>query len=260
MRALLGLMGLASVATATALEPAMDAYLAASDPVSPFHVQVRLVAWLASVNGDVTEQGGTVDLAQLGVDDVEINVFPEVNVELGKWRIGLTAIFLKHEANSAAAADFTYGGANYTTGDAIFTKFRFDNYDARVLREVTSRQNGWRVWVGGGASYFNVDVKVLGESAEGVALPTATVPFFALAVRRAWDRLYVEAELAVMPFESGDLDGLFVGAQIIVGYQLGYRSHIEVGYKILVMDGAADGTDFDSLVVEGFLIAVAFYF
>lgn len=260
MRVLWGILVLASTAAASTLESAIDTTIAASEPAGrSWGMTVRLSAWFAGTDGDVTEQGGTVALDDLGVDDAELNVFPQVDVDIGRFRIGFTAIFLKHEENTVAGAAFTYGGVNYAAGEAIFTKFRFDNYDLRVMYRVVD-DGGWAVYVGGGASYFNIDVKVQGEIAEGIALPTATIPFLSATVRRTWDRWIVELQLAVMPFDTGDWDGTFVGYQVLVGYVVRDPWRIEAGYKGFLLDGETDGTDFDSLLVGGFFLAVAVEF
>ncbi len=256
---------------ASSLQAAVDDYLVSFPHESPAYAPAtgglfgwivpQLYVWFPFLKGDmVTDGGDRVDFrSDLGLDEGELTVMPQLQVSLGPIGFRFSAFFARFEGSGRIDRAFSFAGITFPVSENVTSKVQIDNYRLLSFYPIV-RTDFFTLALQGGISFFQVDGSVtgatVGSASDSASLP---LPMGGVVVQAKIGRFLLEADIAGFTIDFGDIGATFLDAQASVGFVVFKVVAVRVGYRHVLLDAHADGFSLDA-TLSGFFTGLSFQF
>ena len=279
MRALLSTLVLAAAAAAGTVEraEAIESYLKKTDVerldltgerslLAPATGGVlgwfvpQVFAWLPKIEGDMSTNGDTIDFSDdIGLDDSEVTIMPQVQFSLGPVGVRISAFFLEFTGDETVTASFEFGGSTFIVSERIQSRVEINNYRAVSLFKVAG--TGFlTLSIQSGISFFQIEGSIEGETTgsarEKLNVP---IPVAGLLVQAKFGRFVFEVDVVGLSLDISGTSVTLLDIQASVGVTFFKILGVRAGYKRLTFDGDSDDIAID-LTIEGFFIGGSLQF
>jgi hypothetical protein len=222
-------------------------------------LSVRLQVWYPALEGDLRSGGDSLDLDELGLDENEIALLPEIHISLGSVGIRLDGFMFETDGEENVDHTFTFAGIDFDVNERVRSTLELSN--VRVLS--TLRVAGGDVFelhIQGGVSVFFFDGRLEGDSS-GTATESAIVPIPVLGIlaRAKIGPVLLELDVTGLVIDYGEIRGTTFDARFSVGYTFLKVVAVRAGFRIVTIDGEAEDIDIDARL-SGFFVGASVQF
>ncbi|MGQ0613581.1 MAG: hypothetical protein ACT4PV_07595 [Planctomycetaceae bacterium] len=221
----------------------------------------QVYVWFPFLKGDMdTGDGERVDFRDdLGLDEGELTVMPQLQVSLGSLGFRFSAFFARFEGSGRIDRTFTFGGISFPVSEEVTSEVRIDNYRLLSFYPIV-RTDFFTLALQGGISFFHVEGTVTGattgRASDSASLP---LPMGGVVLQAKIGRFLLEADIAGFTIDFGDIGATFLDAQASLGFIVFKVVAVRVGYRHLLLDAHADEFSID-VTLSGFFAGLSFQF
>lgn len=222
-------------------------------------VDVRAMAWYPSLDGHIQDSSDRLAVSELGLDDNEVAVMPQLHLSAGGIGVRVDAFFFEVEAQARVSREFSFGGVTFTVDDDVSSRLRIDNFRLLTMYPVV-KTTPFTLWIQAGVSYFRFDAEVETNGVRGQDDGDLPIPIAGLLAQvKVW-KLIVEIDISGFAIQYGsDLEGTALDIQISAGFVLAKVVAIRAGYRTVTIDGSFDSFEVD-IRLDGFFLGGAINF
>jgi len=223
-------------------------------------LSVRAYYWLPSLDGDMRSGGERLDFEDdLGIDESEGGVMPQVVLTFGPFSLKADAFFLEFEGSTTTTRTFTFGGVPFTISEDVDSSLRIDNYRLLSMFRLIHGKSVNLALIGG-VSVFDFDGRVTG-SVSGTASESGTVPIpvGGVLLQVEAGRFLFEVDVVGLTIEYGDIEATVLDAQVVVGVTVFKVVAVRAGYRYMLVDAVVDAFSIDA-TLDGFFAGVSVQF
>jgi hypothetical protein len=238
-----------------------DAYLSAAAQGGVMGwASLRLDAWYPALDGDLNdENGNTMSLSDLGVDDNEVVLVPRALLSFGGVGMLIDAWRFETEGDGTIQGTFTFGGVDFTVSENVHTDVDITNIRGLMTLPVVNT-DFLRISLLGGISYYDFNVTVTGEtSGTGSVTAPVPVPLIGVLGQAKFGPVLLEVEVSGLTFDYGDYDINYFDLQASVGISLFKIVALRAGYRLVSIDGTIEGYSIDG-TLSGFFVGASVNF
>jgi len=216
-------------------------------------VDVRVMAWYPALDGHISDGNDRLDVDELGLDDQELSVMPQLHLSAGGLGVRADAFFFETEGQERVSREFTFGGFTFPFDDDVRSELRLDNIRLIGILPIVKTEM-FTLWLQGGVSYYRFDGEVESDSGSGEDDGDLPVPVAGVLVQAKVWKLIVELDVSGLAIKYGsDLEGTALDVQVSAGYVFAKIVSVRVGYRFVTLDGRADDFDID-VTLDGFFL------
>ena len=223
-------------------------------------LHLRVSYWYPSIDGEIASGGDRLDFRDdLGLDDNEGTVVPEVLLSIGSLGVRFDAFFLEFDGQSTITRPFTFGGVVFLVNEDVTSHVEINHLRLLGTFPVV-RSDFLELRVQGGLQVFDIDGTVEG-STSGTSRASGTIPIPVVGVlaQIKVSRILLELDVAGLSIEYGDVEGTVLDARASVGVTVLKIVAVRAGYRVVFFDGSADDVTLDA-TLEGFFVGASISF
>jgi len=220
--------------------------------------QVNL--WLPSLSGHLASSGDGLDFeSDLGINDTETVILPVIQLSFASLGLRLSGFLAEFSGDNRISRTFSFGGLSFDVDEQVRSEVQIQNLRA-VFYYSIFKTGMLHIALEGGISYFHLEGLLVGESSgtarEETDLP---IPVFGVLARGKFGRVMAELEVSGFTIDISDVEGTLIDVQVSVGMTVFKVVAVRAGYRLIVVDGMADGFDFDA-TLSGFFVGASVQF
>jgi len=223
-------------------------------------LSAQVYVWFPKIDGTMTTGGESVDFKDdLGMEEGEEGIMPQVQVSLGSMGLKFGAYFLEFHGEGTITRSFTFGGATFLVNEDVTTDVKIDAY--RLLSNIPiGKSDFFALYLQGGLTYFHLEGTITG-STSGTGSGSADVPLpvaGVLAQFKVW-RFIFEVDASGFSLDIGDMGASLFDVQATAGITVLKVVSVRAGYRYVKIDAHADDFALDG-TISGFFVGVGFQF
>jgi hypothetical protein len=195
----------------------------------------------------------------LGLDDTETSVLPEILVSLGRVGVRFDTFKVKFEGSARVTRSFTFGGLDFLVDENVTSRVEIQNF--RLLGTVhLTKLAIFTIAVQGGVTYYQLDGRITGETlGSATEFADVPVPVVGFLAQSRIGKFLIEFDVTGIALDTSDIDGTAVDLQVSVGFTVFKVAAVRVGYRLVNVDGTGEDLELDARL-DGFYFGASVQF